>query len=64
MTDLHVRDEQGRKRGLHGTPSGYTNGKCRCDACTWAWASRRRGDDPVEPIPKWFDQWVGQAGAL
>jgi hypothetical protein len=39
----------------HGTPNGYGNNKCRCDACTTAWAEysitrrharRERGLDP------------------
>lgn len=48
----------------HGTPNGYVNRGCRCDPCTWAWASYRRGDDPVFPAPVWFDTWACTAGAL
>lgn len=42
----------------HGTPNGYGNNKCRCGACTTAWADyskdkrrarRSRGLDPGDP---------------
>jgi IS30 family transposase len=26
----------------HATPGGYTNHKCRCDGCRWAWAAYQR----------------------
>lgn len=60
----HVFDELGRKRGRHGTASGYTNGACRCDPCTWAWASYRRGDRPGIPEPVWLDDWLANGGSL
>lgn len=47
----------------HGTPNGYVNRGCRCDPCRWAWASYRRGDDPVFPAPVWFDEWLA-SGAV
>lgn len=48
----------------HGTPNGYVNRECRCDPCRWAWASYRRGDDPVFAAPVWLDSWLEMAGAL
>lgn len=29
-------------RGWHGTTAGYTNHKCRCEACRAAWRNYRR----------------------
>lgn len=45
----------------HGTPNGYVNRDCRCDPCTWAWESFRRGDDPWFAAPQWFDDWLETA---
>lgn len=47
----------------HGTPNGYSNYSCRCDPCTWAWASFRRGDDPVDAAPVWLDDMLASMAA-
>lgn len=48
----------------HGTPNGYANYGCRCDPCRWAWASYRRGDDPVFAGPVWLDDMLASMGTL
>lgn len=47
----------------HGKVATYSSG-CRCDPCTWAWASYARGERPAVPVPTWFDNWVRSGGSI